>query len=231
MENIDGVIVQKKTTRKRKRRLTVLIACLLIAAILIAVWLDSGMRSAVEALAVARIRAVTARAMNDAILDTMGREESYKSLVTVRENGNKVYLLQADTRQMNLLAAECAEAAQERIAIIGEQGVSVPLGTMTGIALLSGKGPRLRVSFIPAGSVLTEFNSEFISSGINQTLYRVKLRLTATVQLVIPGLYQAVAISAEAAISESIIVGEVPDVFTDVANEEDMLNLIPTELP
>ncbi len=231
MESLERQIVQRKNRRSRLRKTAIFLAVLLAITGLMVAWMGSGMRSAVEALAVTRIRSVTARAMNDAILDTMGGEEKYQSLVTVRENGNKVYLLQADTRQMNLLAAECAEAAQERIAIMGEQGVSVPLGTTTGIALFSGKGPRIRISFTPAGSVQSEFNSEFISSGINQTLYRVKLRLTATVQLVIPGLFQSVSVVTEAAIAESIIVGEVPQVYTDVANNDDMLNLIPTEVP
>lgn len=231
MESLERQIVQRKNRRSRLRKTAIFLTVLLAITGLMVAWMGSGMRSAVEALAVTRIRSVTARAMNDAILDTMGGEEKYQSLVTVRENGNKVYLLQADTRQMNLLAAECAEAAQERIAIMGEQGVSVPLGTTTGIALFSGKGPRIRISFTPAGSVQSEFNSEFISSGINQTLYRVKLRLTATVQLVIPGLFQSVSVVTEAAIAESIIVGEVPQVYTDVANNDDMLNLIPTEVP
>jgi hypothetical protein len=79
--------------------------------------------------------------------------------------------------------------------------------------------------------VQSAFDTEFSSSGINQTLYRVKLRLTASVQIVMPGVYQAVSVTSEAAIAESVIVGEVPQVYTDVANTDDMLNLIPTEVP
>ena len=77
----------------------------------------------------------------------------------------------------------------------------------------------------------SEFSSEFISSGINQTLYRVNLRLIASVRLVMPGVSETVSVQAEAAIAESIIVGDVPEVYTNVASEEDMLNLIPTESP
>lgn len=77
----------------------------------------------------------------------------------------------------------------------------------------------------------SEFNSEFVSSGINQTLYRVNLLLTASVRLVMPGVSETISVRAEAAIAESIIVGDVPEVYTNVASEEDMLNLIPTETP
>ena len=177
------------------------------------------------------IRSVAAKAMNDAILDTMQQDENYTELLHIRENGSKVYMVQADPRQMNLLSAQCAEAAQQRIAALGEQGIAIQLGTITGISFLSGKGPAIHVSYTPAGSVQSQFSSEFTSSGINQTLYRVNIKLTASIQLVMPGIYELIRVSTEAAIAENIIAGEVPQVYTNVASEEDMLNLIPTDLP
>ena len=161
----------------------------------------------------------------------MGNAETYAQLISVRENGDKVYLLQANTRNMNILAADCAEAAQDRIAQIGEQGISVPLGTVTGVSFLSGKGPGIHVSFTPVGSVQSEFSSELRASGINKSLYRVNLKLTASLRLILPGVTDTIQVSAEAAIAESIIVGDVPEVYTNVANEEDMLNLIPSDKP
>ena len=62
-----------------------------------------------------------------------------------------------------------------------------------------------------------------------QSLYRVNIRLTSTIRLIMPGVSHSIEVSAKAAIAESIIVGEVPQVYTNVADEEDMMNLIPTE--
>lgn len=105
MESLERQIVQRKNRRSRLRKTAIFLAVLLAITGLMVAWMGSGMRSAVEALAVTRIRSVTARAMNDAILDTMGGEEKYQSLVTVRENGNKVYLLQADTSRFICLVS------------------------------------------------------------------------------------------------------------------------------
>lgn len=44
-----------------------------------------------------------------------------------------------------------------------------------------------------------------------------------------PGISRSIKVSSEAAIAESIIVGEVPQVYTNVESTDDMLNLIPTE--
>ena len=221
----------RRKFRKFKKRLALIMVALCILSILGAALLSRNMRPALQALAEARIRSIAARAMNDAILESMGDETTYAQLLSVKDNGEKVYMLQANARNMNILAADCAEAAQVRIAQIGEQGVTVPLGTVTGISFLSGKGPGIRVSFTPVGSVQSEFSSDLQASGINQSLYRVNLRLTASVRLILPGVSEVIQVSAEAAIAESIIVGDVPEVYTNVAGEEDMLNLIPTDKP
>lgn len=232
MEKKESCATVVRGKRRRLLRIALFLFALFIAlsAAGIAV-LSINMRPAMTALAIARIRSVAARAMNDAILESMGDETNYARLIQVHESADRVYMLQANTHKMNILAADCAEAAQERIAQMGDQGISIPLGTITGISFLAGKGPSVKVSFSPAGSVQSEFSSEFISSGINQTLYRVNLRLIASVRLVMPGVSETVSVQAEAAIAESIIVGDVPEVYTNVASEEDMLNLIPTESP
>ena len=230
MSKTESDVITRKSSLFRRRAAfsLALLFGLLLAGVAM---LNHNMRPTLAAMAEARIRSIAARAMNDAILESMGDEDIYTKLISVRENGEKVYMLQANTRNMNILAADCAEAAQNRIAEIGEQGISVPLGTVTGISFLSGKGPGIRVSFTPVGSVQSQFNSDIQASGINQSLYRVNLKLTASVRLILPGVSETIQVSAEAAIAESIIVGDVPEVYTNVANEEDMLNLLPTEKP
>ena len=217
--------------RKRKKPLKILLltACIFMTGcIALLLMINDNMRPALTAIAEARITALAVSAMNDAIMERMD-DNSYTSLITAYDNGEKVYMIQADTRQMNMLASDCCAAAQTRIAAMGEQGVSVPLGTVSGITYLSGRGPGIRVMFTPVGSVESDFDSELVSSGINQSLYRVNIRLTSTIRLIMPGVSHSIEVSAKAAIAESIIVGEVPQVYTNVADEEDMMNLIPTE--
>ena len=217
--------------RKRKKPLKILLltACFFITgSIALLLLINDNMRPALTAIAEARITALAVSAMNDAIMERMD-DNSYTSLITAYDNGEKVYMIQADTRQMNMLASDCCAAAQTRIAAMGEQGVSVPLGTVSGITYLSGRGPGIRVMFTPVGSVESDFDSELVSSGINQSLYRVNIRLTSTIRLIMPGVSHSIEVSAKAAIAESIIVGEVPQVYTNVADEEDVMNLIPTE--
>ena len=220
-----------KKTYSKKRRILLSVFCVIMLFAILFMLLSANMRPAMSALATARIKSIAAEAMNNAILDSMDDSSKYADLVESYENGDRVYMLNANTRNLNILAADCADKALELISSMGEQGISVPLGTITGIAFFSGKGPALKVYFTPVGSVQSAFNSKFVSSGINQTLYKVNLELTASVKLVMPGVAETIKVSAQAAIAESIIVGDVPQVYTNVTDEEDMLNLIPTEIP
>lgn len=227
---MESDVKKRKSSGAIKRLRAGILLCIFFCLALF-IYLSINLRPAMAAQAEARIRAVTVRAMNEAILDVMESGEAYSKLIEIREDGKHVYLLQADARRMNLLATSCADAAQERISLLGKQGTAIPLGTITGLSILSGRGPLIRVGFTPVGSVQSSFRSEFIDAGINQTLYRVNLSMNASVKLILPGLTENLSILTEAAVCESILVGEVPQVYTNVEDTEDMLNLIPTELP
>lgn len=201
----------------------------LIVALLVAV--NVNMMPTVRSYACARVEMLAADAMNRAILESTFDGDTYSSLVTLHESPTGFVMLQANTQAMNRLAASCTEGALEKIAALGEQGVAVPIGTLSGIPQLTGHGPKVKITFVPEGSVTSVFRSEFSGRGINQTLYRVYIRLTATVQIALARGGEAITVQTEAAIAESILVGDVPDVYTDVSNQEDMLNLIPTEVP
>lgn len=203
------------------------LAVLLVLAVLTGgfCYINLNLRPVLEGLAGARVEATASRAMNDAIIEIAAVQG--ESFIQVHANEAGVYLLQADSARLNALAAVCANEAQQRIAALGEQGITIPIGTISGIPILAGKGPKLTLHFTPVGAVTASFGSEFTSAGINQTRHRINIRLLASVRVVLPGMSQSLPVQAEATIAENIIVGKVPDTYTNVANEEDMLNLLP----
>ena len=167
------------------------------------------------------------QAMNDAVFDVMRSDGLYDDLMTViLDDSGRVSVMRADTAKMNELATTSALRVQQNLSEIAEAGISIPLGAALGGQLFAGSGPRITVRIVPVGAVSTEFKSEFSAAGINQTRHRIFLRIDTTVQMVIPTGTQTAHVSAHVPVAESIIVGEVPDSFVDVANEEDMLNLL-----
>ena len=212
--------------RRKRKALAGLLLVLLAAAG--ALWyVNASLRPVLEGLASARVESAAARAMNEAILEVLGSASTGELLSAQASNEGHVSLLTADAGKLNLLAADCAAAAQRRIQDLGEQWVSVPLGTLSGVPLLAGLGPRLSFRFTPVGMVQSSFHSEFRSAGINQTLHRITLQLTGTVRVVLPGRSYSVTVLTQAPVAENVIVGDVPEAYTNVANTDDLLNLIP----
>ena len=216
--------------RKLRRR----IALLILAAVLLllsggVLLVEQNLTRVVLSLAQAQARAMAVRILNEAAAELLSTGEvTYDSLMQVTtDDRSQVRLIQANTPEMNRLAAQVSLLSQEKLHTTRDQAVHIPLGSALGLTLFAGAGPKINVRILPVGSVHAEFHTDFQTAGINQTRHRISLTLTAQVQLVIPTGAQTVEASTQVAMAESIIVGEVPETFTDVGNDMDMLDLVP----
>ena len=195
------------------------------------IMVDNSIRPTILSLSEARLRAIAVKAMNEAVRETIGNDISYSDLINIqKDDQGKITLVSANTVLMNNLAASTAIAAQDKILNIGEQGISIPLGTVLGGQMLTGRGPDVEVRVEPVGSVTTDFKSEFEAAGINQTRQKIFIVLNATVRILVGNTAQTVEISTQVLISETIIIGDVPQSYVDVANTDDMLNLLPDSM-
>jgi sporulation protein YunB len=208
-----------------KKWIIVLVLIVLVAGYLI---LDSVIRPTILSLSEARLRAIGVKAMNDAVRETIGASKvTYSDLIHIeKDDTGKISLITANTVLMNNMAAQTAMAAQDKILNAGEQGVNIPIGTILGGPLLTGRGPAVVIKFEPVGSVTTDIKAEFEDAGINQTRHKIYLVLDATVRILVGNAAQTVEISSKVLISDTIIVGEVPQGYYKGA-QSDLLNLLP----
>lgn len=221
------MIETKLSRRRRKNRLPLRLFLAVLLPLALFFWADANLRPVILTMAEAQARVMAVQAMNDAVFEVMRSDGLYEDLMTVvLDEKGRVAVMRADTARMNELATTSALRVQQNLSKIAEAGISIPLGAALGVQLFAGSGPRITVKIVPVGAVSTDFKSEFSAAGINQTRHRIFLRIDTTVQMVIPTGTQTAQVSAHVPVAESIIVGEVPDSFVDVANEEDMLNLL-----
>jgi len=178
-------------------------------------------------MAEARARQLAVEVMNEAIAEVMGDSTTYTDLMNVSfDQSGRITMLEANAIAMNDIASRAALAAQSKLDQVAGQGVSIPLGSALGIGLFSGSGPLIRVSVIPVGSVTTRFVTSFETAGINQTRHEISLEASVLMRIVIPAGAAAVSVSTYVPIAESIIVGDVPESYVHVP-EDELLNLIP----
>ena len=223
----------KVTRRKRKKarfglERAAALACAAIVLVLI-FGVSSCVREPVLTLAGERAKALAANTMSYAVMAPLERERGDMLKVTGGEGETRFVM--ADTAKINAVAALASADARERMESLGREGFTLSLGDISGLVLLGGIGPKIKVGFTPVGSVTADAVSSLRSAGINQCVYSVDLKLTAHIQIVLGGRAQTVEVTGVNPICQTVIVGEVPQVYTNVANEEDMLNLIPTDLP
>lgn len=175
-----------------------------------------------------KVKSLTLKAINSAISDVMSESVLYNDLVNVitDENG-KIVMLNANSIMINKLSKELVKCSQTKLSEIGDAGMAIPLGNFTGISLFIGLGPEVKVKLIPIGSVYCSFESKFETSGINQTHHRIYVNVEASVNMVLPIKNIRVKTSSQVLITESIIVGEVPNTYLHSNSMQDMLDLIP----
>ena len=103
-----------------------------------------------------------------------------------------------------------------RLEGIGSDVLSVPIGSLSGILLFSALGPNIHVSVRSVGDVSAVFENEFASAGVNQTRHSVYLKVSVTINLLIPGEIIPVLAEERVCVAETVIVGDVPDTYLNL---------------
>lgn len=213
-----------------RNRLIAVFILILVSCLLIFLLIDLGIKPTIIAMSEAKVEYIAVLAMNNAVSQILGSNIKYTDLTDVlTDKDGKISMIQYNTILINTLARETSTVAQDEIRSLGAEGIKVPLGSITKSKLLSGRGPDIKVKIIPVGSVSTDFSDEFKQAGINQTRHKIFLTLKTQVRIVVPLGSDIIDVSTKVPISENIIVGDVPDTYVNVADEDQMLNLVPID--
>jgi sporulation protein YunB len=132
-----------------------------------------------------------------------------------KDRDGRVAAYRINTAHVNELAARGAEAvAKEFDQLIGKR-FYIPLGDLTGFRFLAGTGPRIPVELTHTGSINTDLKQEFAAAGINQTRHRIWLEADVTVQVVLPIASKELAIIGSVPLTDTVIIGPVPNSFVN----------------
>lgn len=161
------------------------------------------------------IFSLSTSAVSDAVYDVLSEENiTYNDLVDVEyDNDGNVVLIELQTVKLNLIARKFYQVAQIYLDKMGENGVDVALGAFTGLPFLTGIGPKVNIKLVSIGAMTSQFESVFLSSGINQTLHKVYINLYASVSMLLPAYSATIDSVTEMLVAESVIVGKVPEIY------------------
>ena len=176
-----------------------------------------------------QIKTYATRSINYAVAETMNQSISYGDLINiVRDNNNNVSLIEANSVRINVLSKTMSRVVMANFLELAKVPIKISLGSFSGVSILAGYGPTIAYNVNPYGEVYCYFTSNFESAGINQTYHKLYLMITINVYVVLPFEKLEMKSSSEVLLCETLIVGQIPEVYLNSNNLTDMLNLVPS---
>ena len=98
--------------------------------------------------------------------------------------------------------------------------IGVPLGNFLSSEFFWGFGPRIKFKIIPCNIARINFESKFTQAGINQVLHSVSVKAEVNIAALLPGFEEISTVSSDAIVSETVIIGNVPETYLSIDEEE-----------
>ena len=155
--------------------------------------------------------------INNAIADIMAEQDySGDYFVSFEKSATgEVTAISSNMARINALSAQILHqvvgATENRTIEIG-----IPLGNLTGISLLMGRGPNIPVQIVVLTSSRVEFNNSIVTAGINQTKHQINLEVIVDIDILVPWGTENAQVVTEILIADTIVVGQVPDTYLNV---------------
>ena len=174
------------------------------------------LRSLLGNLAVTRVSNMVGRVVMEAVSDAVNSGEiQYNDLISLEKDADGgIAALQSNMAEFNRLQSAITKDILDRLGQVSEMDLTIPLGTLTGSALLVGRGPSLSVRMQSLGSCSAHFENQFDQAGINQTTHRIILCVDVSMSILLPGFRTSTQVSNAFSVAETVIVGDVPGSYT-----------------
>ncbi len=202
--------------RKRRWKWRILLILLILLASFIALRIRLG--PIMEELACAQVASVLSDLINDAVSEELAEHEiEYESIITFQKNEQGgITALQTNMARVNALRTETVQCINDRTDSMPIDQLGVPLGNLAFPELFAGRGPKIPIRLIAVADSDAQFYNDFSAAGINQTLHRIILRVELTATILTPTGMCTVKASGDVIVAETVIVGYVPDSFTNI---------------
>ena len=168
-------------------------------------------------IAVSDARDIVTVQINNAIADIMGQEEYRSSdLVDLQlSDSGEITALSSNMAKVNALSAKILHrvvgATSDRSLEVG-----IPIGNLTGLSLLMGRGPLVPVQIVMLTSSRVEFNNSILAAGINQTKHQIDLEVIVDIDILVPWGTESTQVVTEVLIADTIVVGQVPQTYLNL---------------
>ena len=171
--------------------------------------------------AVSNAETMMLRFANDAATEVLnGDKVDYESIVRLAYNPDgEIVGVNVDQLMINLLKTEITNEVSRLVSQNEECMVIIPFGTLLGNEYTAGMGPMLKFPMRITSTAYVDFKSEFKNAGINQVLHKIMVVVNIGGTVLMTGTRYSFSVSTEYIAAQTVIVGRVPDAYTEVIEE------------
>jgi len=229
----EGRAIKKKKCKSRRFKIIIFLLFILTILTVSFLYFELKLSKIVANIAEQQVKANASLIISKIIFDEI--EESgitYSDLIEFeKDSEGKISALKTNIIEVNRFKSKLSMDILDKLRSTDSMEVSIPIGSVFNSEIMSGYGPKLLVRTIPVGSVATDINNEIISAGINQTRHQVMLSVNVQLSVITAMKKISTEVSTNVCIAETVIVGNVPDSYTniDASSKDDTENN--SELP
>lgn len=199
------------------------ILIILIIFVFIHIYIDINLRPYLREYAIEEVEDFAYSTINEAIMqDMMANPDNYTSIATIiTNNQEQLVALETDTFKINQIKSNIMNLSDTQLNLGNITKINVPIGNLYKNPFLFLSGIELPVRVINMSTTIIDIASSFESKGINQSLHRIILECSVELKIITP--YEEIdfKIYHEVALSETLVLGNVPNSYTYIGNVDD----------
>ena len=186
--------------------------------------LRSQYHEVINSLTQTQVKNMTSDLINDAIdLQIRNGTIQYDRMVYFEKDlEGKITALKTNMSEVNRLKTDLLNLINAEILAMDSDHLGIPMGSLVLPELFAGKGPMIPVQIITIRNSEAGFFSDFSQAGINQTLQKLNMQVSVDVSVLVLGEVSDFTISSQVVIAETVIVGQVPDMFLQTGGKYEL---------
>lgn len=152
--------------------------------------------------------------INQSIKEVTDNKINYSDICQINKNDEgEIISITTNTSLINSIKLKLSNKIIENLRKKNSQDLGIPIGNLTKTYIFSGRGPKIPIKVMTASSPKIVVESKFESAGINQTKHKISIITTVEIQIILPYETLTTAVSSESLICDTIIIGNVPNVY------------------
>ncbi|WP_304509413.1 sporulation protein YunB [Anaerotignum sp.] len=205
----------KKKKRKKKNgmlTLSLIFICTFFLTILVLYHMEKKIVPSLQEISHNRSTALANDIINNCIQDMMNEQSlSCEDFLIATDSENPTY--STNTQQINLFCANLNKKINTAMQTLPYEKIQIPLGAASNSNFFANWGPQIPFTLMPGGEINSDYETSFVTAGINQVNYKIWINLSLEIQIVNPLYSEKITLTKKIMLVDTIIGGKVPDLF------------------